>query len=152
MYNADLDIQWETDEDFNPPPTKIIPADDLELLTLAARALGAQFEEVDGERYGNLGFEDGSIAYAWNSLVHSDDTFNLAADLELDILHRVVGGRRVEVLAAGGMLIQEFYENDRKAAIRLAVTRAAAEIGKSMAAKVSAPEHGADQAPPARDK
>ena len=152
MYDADLDVQWETDEDLNPPPDKIIPADELELLTLAARALGAEFEEVDGERYGNLRFEDGSITYAWNSLVHSDDTFNLAADLELDIMHRVVGGRRVEVLAAAGPLIREFYKDDRKAAIRLAVTRAAAEIGKSMAAKVSAPERGADPDQPERDK
>jgi len=144
MYDADLDIQWETDEDLNPPPGKIIPAADRELLELAARALGAVFQEVDGERYGNLYFEDGSTIPAWNSLVHSDDTFNLAADLELDIVHRVVGGRRVEVLAAGDPLIQEFYEDDRKAAIRLAVTRAAAEIGKSVAPKVSAPETGAD--------
>ncbi len=152
MYDADLDIQWETDDELNPPRRKIIPAADRELLELAARALGARFEEVDGERYGNLHFEDGSTTYAWNSLVHSDDTFNLAADLELDILHRVVDGRRVEVVAAGGPLTQEFYEVDRKAAIRRAVTRAAAEIGKSVAAKVSAPERGADPDQPERDK
>lgn len=119
-------------------PRKVIPAADLELLTLAARAIGARFEEVEGEVYGNVHFPDGSTIYAWNSLVHSDDTFNLAADLELDIMHRVVGGRRVETLAAGGQLIQEFYEGDRKAATRRAVTRAAAEIGGKVSQRARA--------------
>jgi hypothetical protein len=123
----------DTVDELPAPPRKEIPAADRELLELAARALGAvRTEEVDGEGYLNLYFEDGTVVYAWNPLLHSDDAFNLAADLELDIMHRVVGGRRVEVLAAGGQLIQELYEDDRKAATRLAVTRAAAKIGKAM--------------------
>jgi hypothetical protein len=124
---------FDTVDELPDPPRRVIPAADRELLELAARALGAvRTEEVDGEGYLNLYLEDGSVIYAWNSLVHSDDAFNLAADLELDIMHRVVGGRRVEVLAAGGHLIQEIYEGDRKAATRRAITRAAAKIGKAM--------------------
>lgn len=121
------------DQDEPPaPPHTAIPEADLELLQLAARALGAvRVETVEGEQWVNLHFEDGSTMFGWNPLRHSDDTFNLAADLELDVMHRVVGGRRVEVLAAGGPLIQEFYEGDRKAAIRRAVTRAAAERTKT---------------------
>jgi hypothetical protein len=119
----------DTVDELPAPPRKEIPAADRELLELAAHALGAvRTEEVDGEGYLNLHFEDGSTIYAWNSLVHSDDAFNLAADLGLDIMHRVVGGQRVEALAAGGPLIQEFYEGDRKAAARRAATRAAAEV------------------------
>ena len=115
------------------PPRVDIPPADLELLELAARALGAvRFEVVDGEGYGNLHFADGTVVYAWNSLVHSDDTFNLAVTLELDIMHRVVGGKRVEILAAGDPITTEFDQGDARATTRRAVTRAAAEIGKSM--------------------
>jgi hypothetical protein len=120
------DDDFETVDELPAPPRREIPAADRELLELAARALGAvRVEDVDGEEWVNLHFADGSTVYGWNPLVHSDDTFNLAADLELDIMHRVVGGRRVEVLPAGGPLTQEFYEGDRKAATRRAVTRAA---------------------------
>lgn len=128
-----MDDIEEVDELPAAPRKQLDPAD-FELLVLASRALGAvRVEVVEGEQWVNLHFEDGSTMYGWNPLRHSDDTFNLAADLELDVMHRVVGGRRVEVLAAGGPLIQEFYEGDRKAAIRLAVTRAAGERGKQRA-------------------
>lgn len=123
---------YDTVDELPVRPRQGIPEADLQLLELAARALGAvRVEVVDGEQWVNVHFEDGSIQHGWNPLRHSDDTFNLVADLELDVMHRVVGGRRVEVLAAGGPLIQEFYEGDRKAAIRRAVTRAAAERTKT---------------------
>lgn len=116
----------DTVDELPAPPRREIPAADRELLELAARALGAvHVEDVDGEEWLRLHFADGSAINGWNPLVHSDDTFNLAADLELDIMHRVVGGRRIEVLPAGGPLTLEFYEGDRKAATRRAVTRAA---------------------------
>lgn len=112
-------------------PRKEIPAADRELLELAARALGAvRTEEVDGEGYLNLHFADGSVIYAWNSLVHSDDTFNLGVDLRLGIAHLVVGGRRVEVFLPDGCLVREYYADDGRDATRRAVTRAAAEIFK----------------------
>lgn len=118
------------------PPRKDIPAADRDLLELAARALGARFEEVDGEGYGNLHFEDGRIVHAWNSLAFSGDAFELAAHLKLDIMHRVVGGCRVEVLAACAPLMQELHNGDPVAVVevtRRAITRAAAEIGKTVA-------------------
>jgi hypothetical protein len=111
-------------------PRKEIPAADLELLELAARALGAEFREVDGEGYGNLHFADGEVVPAWNPKQFSGDSFELAAALELDVMHRVVGGRRIEVLAAGGTLLKHFYEGETVAAMRDAVLIGAAEIGK----------------------
>lgn len=129
MNDIYADEPEEVDE-LPPRPRKEIPAADRELLELAARALGATFEEVDGENWGNLHFSDGSVVYSWNSLHFSGDAFDLAAHLELDIMHRVVGGKRVEVLAAGGPLVQEFYEGDPILPACRAVTRAAAEQGK----------------------
>jgi len=118
-------------DELPPRPRKEIPAADRELLELAARALGAvHVEDVDGEEWVNLHFADGSTVFHWNPLVHRDDTLELSVRLEMDIMHRVVGGRRVEVLPPGGPLTQEFYEGDGLPATCRAVTRAAAEIGK----------------------
>jgi len=109
---------------------QVIPAADRELLELAGRALGAvRVEDVEGEHWVNLRFANGTVAHGWNPLLFYGDTFELAAALELDIMHRVVGGRRVEVLGAGGRLTVERYEHDRLPAAARAVTRAAAEIG-----------------------
>lgn len=121
------DEMHEVDELPAAPRKEIAPADH-ELLALAARAMNADFEEVDGEGYGNLHFPDGTVAHAWNSLVFSGDAFDLAARLEIDVMHRAVGGRRIEVIVAGGPLLKHFYEGDRAEAVRWAVTNAAAEI------------------------
>lgn len=129
--------QWDPDDDdvvdeLPAPPRKQIPAADRELLELAARALGAvRVEDVDGEEWLILHFADGTEAHGWNPLLFYSDTFELAVALELDIMHRVVGGTRVEVLPAGGPLTQEFYAQDRLPAAARAVVRAAAEIGKA---------------------
>lgn len=78
------DDHFEYLDELPAPPRKDIPAADRELLELAARALGAvRFEEVDGEGYANLYFEDGSIVYSWNPLQFSGDTFELAVKLSL---------------------------------------------------------------------
>lgn len=59
---------------------------DLELLTLAARALGAvRVEPIEGENWVNLHFADGSTVYNWNPLQHNDDTFSLLVKLGLKI-------------------------------------------------------------------
>ena len=115
------------------PPRKEIPEADRQLLDLAARALGSvQVEDVDGEQWLILHFADGTVAHGWNPLLFYADTFELAAALELDVMYRVVGGARVEVLAAGGPLTVERYERARLPAAARAVVRAAAEIGKAM--------------------
>jgi hypothetical protein len=130
-----MDEGYEVDE-LPRPPRKDIPVADLELLTLAARALGARFEEVDGEGYGNLHFEDGSVVHAWNPLAFSGDAFELAVELELDVMPSGAWvGKDQGVLAAlvqNGYGIDEVEEHagDPRAATRRAVTRAAAEIGK----------------------
>lgn len=110
------------------PHASGLSADDLELLTLAARAIGAvQVEPVEGEKWVNLHFADGSIVYAWNSLMHSDDTLNLSALLHIDIVW--VGDSAV--FADGFM--SEPTSGDPAAAARRAVTRAAADIWKAKA-------------------
>lgn len=127
-----LDEIDEVDE-LPPRPREEIPAADRELLELAARAIGAvRVEDVDGEQWVILHFADGTEAHGWNPLRFYSDTFELAAALELDVMYRVVGGARVEVLAAGGPLTVERYESDRPSAAARAVVRAAAEIGKAM--------------------
>ncbi len=116
------------DQDEPPaPPRTAIPEPDLQLLELAARALGAvRVEIVEGEQWVNLHFEDGSTVFGWNSLRHSDDAFNLAVDLTLHILP----GRRTVVVESADHMVNEDRGRDAGAATRRAVTRAAAEIGK----------------------
>jgi hypothetical protein len=104
-------------------PHKTIPAADRELLELAARALGAvRVEDVEGENWLNLHFEDGSTWYGWNPLLFYGDTFELAVKLKL-------GPVADEVWAITGSSISE-YERDPVAATARAVVRAAAEIGQ----------------------
>jgi hypothetical protein len=112
-----------------PAPTRVnILGADLALLEQAAHAIGAvRMEVVDGEGYVNLHFADGSVVYSWNPLMFSGDAFELAATLRLDIMHRVVGGKRVEVLPAGGPMTKHFYEDDVVAATRRAVVLSAAK-------------------------
>ena len=107
-------------------PRQVIPAADRELLELAGRALGAvRVEDVEGENWVNLHFVNGSVTYAWNSLMHSDDMLNLAALLRIDI----------SWLGDSDVLADETSSeptiDDAAAAARRAVTRAAAEIHKA---------------------
>jgi hypothetical protein len=108
---------------------------DLELLTLAARALGAErVELVDGEQWVNLHFPDGSTAWNWNPLRHGDDTFNLAADLNIDVFQSAVN-RETQAVAPMQRVINVPWGDDKRAATRLAVTRAAAEIAVAQGKK-----------------
>jgi hypothetical protein len=137
-------VQWDGDEplpndDDGPdgmplrPPGAGLSAEDLQLLTLAARALGATVETVEGEQWVALHFADGTIEHGWNPLRHRDDTFNLACDCGID-LH--FGG---DFVRANGMESEEEEEFERgnkvacRAAAARAIVRAAAEIGKAMA-------------------
>jgi hypothetical protein len=112
------------DQDELPAPLrKTIPEADRQLLELAARAIGAvRVEDVEGENWVNLHFADGAVAYAWNSLMHSDDM--LAALLRIDIAW--LGDS--DVLADGTS--SEPTSENAAAAARRAVTRAAAELHK----------------------
>jgi hypothetical protein len=138
------DGQWEPSDDDDAEGLPIRPGGaglaeaDLELLTLAARALGAaRVEVVESENWVNLHFPDGQVVYGWNSLLHSDDTVHLIASLNLSLSvnheeHRE-GKKSVVVMwddpqnpDAGTADL----DPDPRAAIKRAVTRAAAEIGK----------------------
>jgi hypothetical protein len=129
----------EIDDDLDElptPPRKSIPEADRQLLELAARAIGAvRFEEVEGEGYANLHFADGLIAHNWNPLQFSDDAFNLAVDLGMQVVPaaRTVNGQACAAVAspAGARLAEETSTPDARAATRRAIVRAAAEIGKT---------------------
>lgn len=101
------------------------------LLKLAARAAG-----IDVTRC--LQYEDGAFdwpgkAGRWNPRTNDGDSRRLEVALEIDILHRVVGGERVEAIAPGVPPIIEYCTKEtRAAATRLAVLRAAATVGEQM--------------------
>lgn len=105
--------------------------DDLELLKLAARALGATIETVEGEQWVVLHCADGTTLHGWNSLLFSGDSFELAVDLDLDVFQATTY-REAQVVGALQRTIFEPWGDNKKAATRRAVTRAAAEIGKAM--------------------
>lgn len=138
MSNEILD-----DLDELPAPRKKIAPADLELLQLAARALGAEFEEVDGEIFGNLHFEDGSVIYAWNSLEFSADAFELLvklADREggaaVLLNSRFSSAGFVDVHTDEHHIApQEYMLDHPSAATRRAITRAAAAIGNQHSSK-----------------
>lgn len=113
---------------------------DRNLIELAAKAAGVCLHPVDQRHrsYGNWGCDTTCMVCRkdpsdmhWNPLKDDGDALRLAARLELDVMHRVVGRKRIEVLPAGGPLFQYPYEGtDTAAAWRNAIVRAAAEIGR----------------------
>jgi hypothetical protein len=91
---------------------------DREMLQLAAKAAGVELQD---DHYWRDGFWT-----RWNPLTDDGDAFRLADKLQLNVdfcCYRVVRGTKIDVL--------EDVEN-RRAAIRRAIVRAAAEIGKAM--------------------
>ena len=72
----------------------------------------------------------------WNPLTDDGDAMRLSCTLSIDVMHRMVDGPRVEALAPGGRLIVEHcHARGRCAATRLAIVRAAAQIGAAMGEK-----------------
>lgn len=110
---------------------------DRELLEAAARAGGIVGEyESWCMAYG--GFNEGirqvlngkKCQRPWNPLTDDGDALRLAVERRIDVLHRVVDGERVEAIAPGGAaIIERCNAQDRPAATRRAITRAAAAIG-----------------------
>jgi hypothetical protein len=110
-----------------------LSAADLELLTLAARALGARAEAVEGEQWMILHFADGTEAHGWNPLLFRGDTFELACDCFVALSY---GGDFVTADGPQRPATELFDRQDkesRRAAAARAIVRAAAEIGKAMA-------------------
>jgi hypothetical protein len=133
--------QWEPSDDDDEhgmplrPRNAAISEGDLELLKLAAKAIGAdRVDEVEGEEWLNLHFADGSTLWNWNPLVYKDNAFDLLVKLGLHLdfaMGMVVAyaGRRYEKQCI------ERLEQDESAATCRAVTRAAAEIAVAQAKK-----------------
>ena len=119
------------------PPRREIPAADFELLVMAARAINADFEEIEGEGCAKLHFPDGSTAHGWNPLRFSDDALELAVRLRftVDVFETVVVCKGAIGMRSKGTLDQHRHElaredlsQDAGAATRRAITRAAAQI------------------------
>lgn len=119
---------------------------DRELLALAAKAAGA---EHNGYRFGENGREplygvfvydpdeDCDVAKPWNSRDNNEDAFALAARLKMEIDHNHPADQTlwvsVRVHPMRDCFAEEFHdENQREGSMRLAITRAAAEIGRAM--------------------
>ena len=134
--------QWNPSDDDDELPAAPrgagLSSDDRALLELAARAIGARFEEVEHEGYGNLHFEDGRVTHAWNPLVHSDDAFDLQVALDLHVLIDIESAGAISIewdfggSTTPASTVDEYAPigGDDRAAARRAITRAAAEIGK----------------------
>lgn len=110
---------------------------DQELLKLAAKAAGIEIEwnvminrispilapKTQQERNW-LGHEH----TPWNPLSDDGDALRLALDLELDVSL----GKNGAVVEFGRLQIEELDASDPYAAVRRAIVRAAAEIGRNM--------------------
>lgn len=102
---------------------------DRQLLELAAQAAGID-RYYYADEFGVGMINDDPDGGEWNPLRDDSHAFRLAIHLEIDVMHRVVGGRRIEALPAGGPLITERYVVDGEAAARRAIVRAAAAIAQ----------------------
>ena len=105
---------------------------DRELLELAAKAVGYQPEMVRPELGGTL-IDFGDRRVWWNPLIDDGDALRLAVALQLGISIPPVVDGCIDVVTFYGPIISivEYPQNDdRNAATRRAIVRAAAEIGK----------------------
>lgn len=106
--------------------------DDRQLLEMAARAAGMEgwvwSHSMDAMRSPARKTAHGDAHAYWNPLTDGGDALRLAATLEIDVLQR---RSDPEVWAQAPMrpTICEPIGNDRTAATRRAITRAAASIG-----------------------
>lgn len=103
---------------------------DHELLTLAAKAAGLTLTWPDGPNdHPRITDDDG--VWIWNPVDYDGDAFRLFVDccMGADVLQ---GSKVAMVYKPGVATIKQPYERDPHAATRLAITRAAAEIGKTM--------------------
>ena len=97
---------------------------DRELLELAAKAAGEPYFEHAPE--GGLYLSNGED---WNPLTEDGDAFRLAVRLLFEI---DMGRGCVAIRHSTGIKILEAFNHDPYAATRLAIVRAAAEIGRNM--------------------
>lgn len=102
---------------------------DRELLELAAKANGIKL--VFGGPDKDMPRRTDTLEL-WNPLEDDGDAFRLAVKLELPIAHHGKRELFVQVLLRPGLCFYEPHGDDKNAATRRAIVRAAAEIGRSM--------------------
>ena len=104
---------------------------DREMLELAARAAGLkEFTEINGRfavRTRFTGMQDWS---PWNPLTDDGDALRLAVKLDIPVSPESANG--TTWICRGSIQISESHGSDPYAVTRLAITRAAAEIGRQM--------------------
>jgi hypothetical protein len=110
---------------------------DKELLGLAAKAAGLRLFIWGAKGAENYCIKnaDGSPGDRWNPLTDDGDALRLAVKLEMMIDYIDRGYMAGHVLATAGPVMLSIYEPrepDPYAATRRAITRAAAEIAKTM--------------------
>ena len=69
----------------------------------------------------------------WRPREDDGDALRLASACEIDVLHRRIGGQRVEAHPPGGPVVTEYLteeDTDPSRAMREAIFRAAVEIGR----------------------
>jgi hypothetical protein len=105
----------------------------IELLQWAAKAAGfVNYTCCIG--YGlfiETGASRGDSGYYWNPIQNSGDAFRLMVHLNLHVGHQYINPIRV-YLPQLGVKIYQAYGDNREQAVRLAITLAAAQIGKGM--------------------
>ena len=109
--------------------------EDRELLELAAKAAGIKFDGIANECGLWAEIYENNCWGAWNPITDDGDALRLAVNLQLGISIPPVVDGRIEVVTFYGPIISivEYPQNnDRNAATRRAIVRAAAEIGKAM--------------------
>lgn len=113
---------------------------DRELLELAAKTLELNLYKADSNDGGGFYLYKDTPAgnkelTAWNPLIDDGDALRLAVELQLGISIPPVVDGRIEVVTFYGPIIsivEHPQNNDRNAATRRAIVRAAAEIGRAM--------------------
>jgi hypothetical protein len=101
---------------------------DYELLTLAARAAGITLTWPDGENdHPRVTDKDGAV-WIWNPVDFDGDCLRLMVDLSLKPDYSGIDCDVSDLLRISPSLAKL----ERQAAVRLAFTRAAAEIGKTI--------------------
>lgn len=107
---------------------------DSELLELAARAAGyLNWTPTQSCLFIETGHSRGSTGFYWSPLTDDGDALRLAVKLQLGVSIPPVVDGRIDVVTFYGPIISivEYPQNDdRNAATRRAIVRAAAEIGK----------------------
>ena len=108
---------------------------DRELLELAAKAAGIPCDEVgpykDAKRidFEDYGCVEQEVRYAWNPLADDGDALRLAVKLKMKLWHSDCGAYADhESLPEDMRPCREDARNDRNAATRRTIVRAAAEI------------------------